>query len=227
MPKLQHLSYAQNWLSKTLFCAPLPLPMKPWGPGAERAIRHTTRLFLCLEAKRKPKRGQAPRMSPSLEKWTTRRRGSQAECLGPSAGLGTSSSSPSQVPKSLVLSISPISPRLRVWAVSVQEVQARGPEVILVGCSGALEKARSQFPRGYRWAPTLSTKGGGTGYPDSLQGRTREQESRGKWRPDGPRTAEKILDESELPKVQAGMATNPNSAGHRTWGFWAHWTLWG
>lgn len=100
--------------------------------------------------------------------------------------------------------------------MSVQEVQARGPEVILVGCSGALEKARSQFPQGYRWAPTLSTKGGGTGYPDSLQGCTREQESRGKWRPDGPRTAEKILDESEPPKVQAGMATNPNSAGHRT-----------
>ena len=28
--------------------------------------------------------------------------------------------------------------------------------------------------------------------------------------------AGKILDERELPKVQAGMATNPNSAGHRT-----------
>lgn len=100
--------------------------------------------------------------------------------------------------------------------MSVQEVQAGGPEVILIGYSGALEKARPQFPWGYRWAPTLSTKGGGAGYPESLQGRTRVRESRVKWRPDGPRTAGKILDESELPKVQAGMATNPNSAGHRT-----------
>ena len=108
----------------------------------------------------------------------------------------------------------------------MQEVQARGPEVILIGCSGELEKAWPQFPWGCRWAPTLSTKGGGPGHPESLQKHSREQDPRGEWRPNRPRMAE-ILDESELPKVQAGMATNPNSAGHRTWGFQAHWTPWG
>ena len=111
--------------------------------------------------------------------------------------------------------------------MSAQEVQAKGPEVILIGCSGALEKAWPQFPWVYRWAPTLSTKGGGARYPESLQERSREQESRGEWSPDRPRTAGKILDESELPKAQAGMATNPNSVWSRTWGFQAHWTLWG
>ena len=88
-------------------------------------------------------------------------------------------------------------------------------------------KGPGPVPIGLQVGTNSVTKGGGAGHPESLQEHSREQEPRGEWRPDRPCMAGEILDESKLPKVQAGMATNPNSAGHRTWGFQAHWTPWG
>lgn len=100
--------------------------------------------------------------------------------------------------------------------MSAQEVQARGPEVILIGCSGALEKAWPQFPWVYRWAPTLSTRAVVPGTQRacrSIAGNRNPEVNGGQ-----TGTQQEKLDESELPKAQAGMATNPNSVWSRTWG---------
>lgn len=95
-----------------------------------------------------------------------------------------------------------------MWPENMQEVQARGPEVILTRCLGALERAHPQFPWGYSWAPTLSAKGGGDRCPERLQEVTREQGPRGKGKTDEPHTTGKTPDESELQKAQRKQRTH-------------------
>lgn len=82
-----------------------------------------------------------------------------------------------------------------------RSVQAKRPKSSSSGCSGALGRARPQLSWRCSWAPTLSAKGGGDGYPERLQGCTRTLGTQAEEEQAGPHVAGKILDESELQKV--------------------------